>query len=330
MHVTLSRLGSVRYALNTMASRTLRQPTHLVLDYDGTLTVNDTMSVLGELPKSPKMTWQQITDAYMEDYAVYKKQPYPWKNYSREEYSGWLASRKWLEENSAKRVQEACFFRGVNHEDVNDAVSRSFQNGNLELRDGWEKLLELFLPDYDPKDGTAAPSRVSILSVNWSETAIRRALWQAASNLDHSEKHKLGRLINDMVIHANEIEGLGSPLGSSGRVCRAVGQDIRTSDDKLRCLSKSRGRGEEGNSPFLVYVGDSSTDFDSLCAADLGVWICAVPESDYTETFAESFKPLNFVPPPLTSFGTGAGKDALFYWAPNLHQVYEVLSRERE
>lgn len=329
MHVTVSAFRHFsRACYSTMASRKLRRPTHLVLDYDGTLTVNDTMAVLGELPKSPKMTWSQITDAYMEDYAAYKKQPYPWSKYDREEYSGWLASRKWVEERSAKRVQEVCFFRGVTTQDVNDAVSRSFRNGNLELRHGWEQLVELFLADYSAADGTSAPSCVSIVSVNWSETAIRSALCEAALNLDEPDPlrdYKLCHLLNDMPIHANEIQGLASPLGSSGRVCRPPGQDIRTSDDKLRYLPTPNVKSGD-HAPFVVYIGDSSTDFDSMCAADLGIWVCPVSESEYAKTFAETFKPLDFVPPPLTSFESGTEEDALFYWTPDFQTVIDVLA----
>lgn len=313
-----------------MASRRLRQQTHLILDYDGTITVKDTMAVLGELPKAPKMTWKQITDAYMEDYAAYKKQPYPWKNYDRKEYSAWLASLKCVEDRSARRVQDACLFRGITHQEVNDAVTRSIQNGKLEIRDGWEMLIQLFLPDYDPTDRMSSPNQVSILSVNWSETAIRRALWQAAAGSSaHPEMDTLCHLINDMVIHANEIEGLGSPLGSSGRVCSPLGQDIRTSDDKLRYLRAALGP-QGDDKCFVVYVGDSSTDFDSLCAADLGIWICPVPEAQYAQAFAKAFKPLNFVPPPLTSFDHGAGEHALFYWAPDFYAVHEALTVESE
>lgn len=326
MHVTFK---SSRLVHTMMTSPRLRQPTHLVLDYDCTLTVHDTMAVLGELPIAPKMSWRQITDAYMQDYALFKKQPYPWNRYDREEYSGWLASRKWVEDHSARRVQDACFFRGVRNEHVREAVSRSLQKGSLRLRDGWEKLIELFLPDYDQQAGTFTSSCVSILSVNWCETSIRQALWQAAGSLTHPEKDKLRHLINDMVIHANEIEGLGSPLGSSGRVCRALDHDIRTSRDKLRYLPTPRGQ-RDHSTPFVVYVGDSSTDFDSLCAADLGVWLCDVPESEYAQAFADAFKPLNFVPPPLTLFGRESERPALFYWAPDLFAVRAVLIDDGE
>ncbi|CZT18493.1 uncharacterized protein RCC_04338 [Ramularia collo-cygni] len=310
-----------------MSSSRLRQATHLILDYDGTLTVKDTMALLGKLPESPTTTWEEIADAYIQDCATFKKQPYPWNKYDRQEYSNWLASRRWLEERSATRVQDAAFFRGVTHQHVNATVAESWENGSLELRNGWEKLMELFLPDYDVTNGASSPSRVSILSVNWSETAIRRAIWQAATTLHHPEKDKLCHLINDMLIHANEIEGLGSPLGSSGRVCRGPDLDIRTSRDKLRHLPPSQGaRGSDA--PYLVYVGDSSTDFDSLCAADLGIWICPVSESEYAQAFADVFKPLDFIPPPLTSFQHAGGKDALFYWAPNLQTVYDALTIE--
>lgn len=311
-----------------MTTRKLRKPTHLVLDYDGTLAVKDTMAVIGTIPESPPISWDEMTDEYMKDYAEYKKQPFPWKKYDRTEYSGWLASRKWVEERSARRVQDAGFFRDVSNESVRNAVSRAFQNGNLEMRDGWEKLVELFLPESDSTHSTRSPSCLSILSVNWSGAAIRHALWQAAHDIaDHPEREKLCHLVNEMAIQANEIEGLESPGGSSGRVCRESGQDIRTSDDKLRYLPPRR-QAQQNSTPYVVYVGDSSTDFDCLCAADLGIWICPVPESEYKEAFADAFKPFNFVPPPLTSYKPGCDEAALFYWAPDLHSVYEALTVE--
>lgn len=325
MHVTLPALRHISTrTCQAMATRRLRQPTHLVLDYDGTLTVKDTMAVIGTIPDSPPMSWDEITNEYMKDYAEYKKQPYPWKKYDRAEYSDWLASRKWVEERSARRVQHAGFFRGVSNESVRDAVSRAFQNGNLEMSDGWEKLMELFLPDSD--SSTRPLSCLSILSVNWSGAAIRHALWQAAYDIaDHPERDKLCHFVNDMPIHANEIEALESPTGSSGRACRESGQDIRTSDDKLRYLPPRRGA-QQDSTPYVVYVGDSSTDFDCLCAADLGIWICPVPESEYKQAFADAFKPLDFVPPPLTSYKPGCDEEALLYWAPDLHSVYEALT----
>lgn len=307
-----------------MAQRKLRRPTRLILDYDGTLTVKDTMAVLGDLPKQPKMSWQEIVDAYMKDYATYKDTPYPWKNYDREEYSGWLAARKWVEQNSAQRVQDAAFFRGVTTGDVKEAVTNCLDNGELELRRDWKELFELFLPSYNASDGTFLESSIEILSVNWSETAIRQALFQSTQRSGKNHNEQLCHYINDIKIFANEIEGLASPYGSSGRVVRPLDADIRTSGDKLRYLKVSAP--SAAFEPFTAYVGDSSTDFDALCAADLGVWLCDVAEADYEKASMETFKPLNFVPPPLHSVSATEDFPALFYWAPDLRSVIDVLS----
>lgn len=309
-----------------MAQRKLKRPTKLILDYDGTLTVKDTMSVLGSLPKQPKRTWQEIVDAYMQDYAMYKETPYPWINYGREEYSGWLAARKWVEQNSAQRVQDAAFFRGVTLDNVKQSVSKALDSGELELRRDWSELFALFLPHYSPTDGTFKDSSIEILSVNWSESAIRQALWQAVYR-EHNAKTQPGTLnyyMNDMKIFANEIQGLGSPYGSSGRLVRPLSADIRTSGDKLRYIEASTK--SAGPKLFTVYVGDSPTDFDALCAADLGIWLCNIVEAEYEIAAKETFKPLNFVPPRLSSVLDLDHTEALFYWAPDFRSVIEVLS----
>ncbi|EME39282.1 hypothetical protein DOTSEDRAFT_83088 [Dothistroma septosporum NZE10] len=282
----------------------LNRPVHLILDYDGTLTIRDTMSVLGKLPKDPRMAWRDIEEAYIKDHQQYKNEHFDWIHYDHTEYSKWLMTRKAVEQKSAKRVQDACFFRGVTHEDVNNRVDESLCNGELQFRAGWLDLFALFLANYDPTVGMPKRSRISILSVNWSEAAIRRSLWQAARLSDHPKKAAICCYINDMDIRANEIEGLGSPNGSSGRVCRPLpSSDIRTSDDKLVHMNAMRDAQITANGDdhhcagSIIYVGDSSTDFDSLCAADLGVWLYDVDESEYKETFTEVFKPLQMIPP---------------------------------
>ncbi|EGP86064.1 uncharacterized protein MYCGRDRAFT_74145 [Zymoseptoria tritici IPO323] len=303
--ITEAPSSSVRHRTSfAMASHRLKRVTHLVLDFDSTLTVKDTMSVLGDIPASPKLSWNQISDDYTKDYNTYKNEPYPWKDYDRKEYSGWLEARRWVEARSAKRVEDAGFFRGVTLEDVKQTVARSLESGNLQLREGWVKLFELFLPDHDDTSGVIHGGGLSIDS--------------------------LCRLINDMHIHANEIEGLCSPLGSSGRVCHPLNMDIRTSADKLRYMPPSR-RMWGGVGPHVIYIGDSSTDFDALCAADVGIWLCDVPELQYGPTFKKMFEPLDFVPPPLVSWREhGTDKKHLFWWAPNFDVVLEHLGTSRQ
>lgn len=305
-----------------MAPRRLDGPTHLIFDFDGTLTVNDTMVVLGRLPKNPPISWDEIAAAYMKDHQAFKETPYPWKNYDEEEYSGWLASRKWLEQRSAQRVQDSGFFRGVTLEDVSRVVATALDDGSLQFRQGWLDLFELVMPT---DTYTAHASKISIISVNWSETFIRCALLEAARRSDHEYKEAICQYINHMKIHANEIHGLNRPEGSSGVVCRESGFDIRTSDDKLRYMPNVSPDPTDGSHPLVAYLGDSSTDFDCLLEAHLGVWIYSGSAEQYRQAFKETFKPFEgFVPQPLSD---GEVLTDAICWSPDFENVLKTLMR---
>ena len=306
-----------------MSNSKLFRPTHLVLDFDGTLTVKDTMNVLGQLPKVSNTTWDKILKAYVEDYTVYKNAAFPWKNFDREEYSKWLASRKWVEARSALRVQDGGFFRGVTLKDIDQAIVKAFETGELEMRSGWSKLFHLFT---DESNQAERGSRISIVSINWSQTFIRTTLLQAANNLGDD---RLCQYIASMEIHANEIDGLDSPGGSSGRVCRSSDTDMRTSDDKVsRLLQRHDVLANHKDRPFLVYVGDSPTDFDCLCAADLGVWLHDLPEREYEQYSVQLFSPLKFIPPPVERAAIASNDENLFYWAANFESVFNAITGE--
>lgn len=308
------------------AIRRLKRPIHLILDWDGTITVKDTMYVLGELPrardartakgrtsrssegidgKANATEWDYFVKSYMKDYDSHKSQHFP-KVSSKGEYTAWLASLKPVEERSRQRVSESGFFRGVKNEDVAMVAKHAVQTGKVQLRPGWTDLYELL------QSGNSSPaeSRLSILSVNWSATFIRNCLRSAAPE----ECTHLRKSIDDVEIDANEIEGLDLPAGSlSGQL---VG-DMHTSADKVARL-------QQFGSAFVVYVGDSPTDFDSLEAADVGIWLCDVPTFDAArEKFHETFKPLQLDLQPITDLKAGTG---LLYWSPTLELIADSLA----
>ncbi|KAM3415075.1 hypothetical protein BST61_g10210 [Cercospora zeina] len=298
-----------------MTSRKLKRPTRLVLDYDGTITKQDTMFILGDLPKqSTKLSWQEIVDAYVKDYAKWQNEKFDWKNYDATEYSAWLATRRWVEFKSAQRVQDCGFFEGVTEDDIEQAVQSALAGGQLQLHKRWDELFELFLPrpTTEPDD----ESSLEILSVNWSRTAIRHGL------LAETDDQSLQALIQHIPVFANQIQDLDAPDGSTGVIISPDGRDLRTNIDKLKRLK------ETARSPhvFTVYIGDSSTDFDCLCEADLGIWLYDVSENEYEEASRKVFSPLRYVPPPLSSLkDLEDGKKDMFYWAPNFDTVLDVL-----
>lgn len=273
------------------------------------------MFVLGNLPKqSTRWSWQEIVDAYVKDYTKWQNEKFDWKKHDATEYSAWLATRRWVELKSAQRVQDCAFFKGVTEDDIEKAVQGALASGQLELHKRWDKLFELFLPrpTTEPND----ESSLEILSVNWSRTAIRHGL------LAETEDQALQALIQHIPVYANQIRDLDSPDGSTGVIISPDGRDLRTNIDKIHRLR------ETARSPhvFTVYIGDSSTDFDCLWEADLGIWLYDVPEDQYEEASRKVFSPLYYVPPPLSALRDLDGKKDVFYWAPNFKTVLDVLT----
>lgn len=319
------------------ARRTTVRPIHLVLDFDGTLTVADTTPILGQISEQSRSCWDHVLNGWLSDYDVFKRTPFDWKDHGRAEYARWLDSRKWLEAGSAQRAQDCGMFCGVRIEDVNQAVRRAMEDGTLKLQDGWSALMSSVIGSLE------AGSKVSVISVNWSEAFIRRSLYDAAQNVEPSAAcSTLSSYINNMDIFANEIHGLASPEGSSGRTVRPFGTDLRTSGDKLRYFDEItrtsqgvKGAPDQGK-VMSVYVGDSATDFACLCQAGIGIWLCDVAEQSVSEKFQEVFKPLEAdAPIPLATL-KGLDRDALnarldadkslFYWASNLATIVDVLT----
>lgn len=307
----------------------LKRPIHLILDWDGTLTTRDTLEQLGKLPRakdarlqaaspdssvapnSTKTTWADLVEAYMIDYRKHEA-IHVTKSSNPQDLIHKLRSLQSVEYASVKRTQDAKFFHMVTTEDVVTVIRNALESGDLQLRSGWDALFQLFLPS-GPHLPTWRTSKISIVSVNWSETFIRWSLFLACkrlSCLDDTQKQRLGDMINDMRIHANEIHGLNSPQGSSGRL---IG-NLRTSMDKLRAMEGIVASSETSldDKPIVAYVGDSSTDYECLCAADIGVWISDVPESEVGANFEKVFRPL-----------TQETMD--FGWAPDLATVAQDL-----
>lgn len=306
-----------------------KQPVHLILDWDGTLTTRDTLEHLGKLPRardarlqaasvdhlvapvSTEMPWADLVEAYMVDYRAHEAK-FPATTSDPQDLVPYLRSLQSVEYASVKRTQDANFFYRVTTEDIITVVRSVLDSGSLQLRSGWDGLFRLFLPSASPSPTWSTP-KISIVSVNWSETFIRWSLFLASQRLPHlddGQKRRLGDMINDMRIHANEIHGLNSPHGSSGRL---IG-NLRTSKDKLWAMEGIVAMTEKNreDKPVVVYVGDSSTDYECLRAADIGFWINDVPECEVGAEFARIFRPLKH--------------EAMdFRWAPDFATIAGVL-----
>ncbi|KAK5681473.1 hypothetical protein LTS10_006004 [Elasticomyces elasticus] len=362
--------------------RYLGRPIHLVLDWDGTMTTNDTMAALGDLPKStylrklhasregdeenesgrptqsPKSTsrhgddplsksntqrldaypssqWSDLGTAYMKDYQAHKAAHYPKSDHvNHNNYVNWLDSLRPIEYASAQRAQSTSHFRGVRSSDVESHAKEAIEAAKVTLREGCITLLLMFVPDgtdYVPPAG----SKVSIISVNWSESFIRWALYHylavvlSSSRFNDVERCNLLEYISEMDIHTNEIHGLDHPQGSSGRLDGC----IRTAKEKLHYLPPARKYcQDEQDLPLVVYVGDSSTDYECLRNADVGIWLHDCGDGSVKERFRDTFQPLDVTgaTPCHVSKSKAldqGGEKTWCLWARSLADVRDYLER---
>ncbi|KAK5681385.1 hypothetical protein LTR17_027462 [Elasticomyces elasticus] len=346
--------------------RYLGRPIHLVLDWDGTMTTNDTMAVLGDLPKStylrkrhespesneknesgrpikrhepmaargndpiskanthpldayPGSQWNDLGTAYMKDYQAHKPTHYP-----KSDHVDHNAYIKWLDS-----------LRPIEYANVESHAKAAIETQKVTLREGCTTLLLMFVPggrtDYVPPAG----SKVSIISVNWSESFIRWALYHyldvvlGSSRFNVAERANLLEYISEMEIHTNEIHGLDHPQGSSGRLNGC----IRTAGEKLRYLPPARKYcQDEQDLPLVVYVGDSSTDYECIRNADVGIWLHDCRDGSVKDRFRETFQPLDVegATPSHVSKAKGldrCGEETWCLWARDLADVGDYLER---
>jgi 2-hydroxy-3-keto-5-methylthiopentenyl-1-phosphate phosphatase len=315
-----------------------RRAVDLILDFDGTLTTSDTTTALALITEQSRSCWQHVLDGWLDDSKRFKKTPYEWSDYGHDDYSKWLDSHRSLEMSSVSRAQNCNMFKGVTIQDMRSAVDAALQSGEIRMRDGWHELIRMV------KDTQG--SRVRILSANWSETFVRTVLCAAVKQdaAIGDTASSLFDFFNDFEIFANEIHGLGSPCGSSGRLIRPFEAGIRTSGDKVKYFQHMTRRpdgpptgGHGHDAPLTVYIGDSATDYGALCQAELGIWLCDIPREDLISRFNKVFGPLKAIlPVPLTELEvnghvslkrTEGASTPSFYWSRDLHTIVECLRK---
>jgi hypothetical protein len=239
----------MRRAIQSLRSSMAPRPINLVLDWDGTITTKDTMFAYGKvadirdgrLGRNPTgtATFNGFGKAWMDDYTKHEQNYTPKAENRRHpsQESAWLKSLSAVETSSAERVESSGFFAGVTLEDVSDAAKVLLESGELSLRAGWEDVFSRAFRDsisQSHRDRGIPGLGVSILSVNWSESFIRRSLMTAASRASlGGGGGGLEALINgDIKIIANEISGLQRPDGSSGLLTDPDHAIVRTSFDR--------------------------------------------------------------------------------------------------
>ena len=249
-----------------------REPIHLYLDFDSTLTTSSTLSRLAQFALSVKSpfgsfeTMSALTSAYAADLQAHNDS-YPKPAAERimvvDEYA-YEASLEPVERASVERVEKAGVFAGVHAPAVlEQAAKAAITSGQVRLRPGWEDLVKTVLEG----SADAGPGAVTVISVSWSRTWVRACLAAAA---DAGPE-----LVGKMDILANEIDFEHPGSGMLDRRWPARDSGLWTGVDKVDAMleheQELQARSTSGVRPRTIYVGDSPTDLPCLVRAAAGI-----------------------------------------------------------
>jgi thiamine phosphate phosphatase / amino-HMP aminohydrolase len=247
----------------------------LVFDFDGTITVRDTIGTLanaalrfqerrrddigdgggGKDATELAASWKRVVSAYVEDCRRFTES-YAEPEASRRSVAAeirYLAALKTVEASSLARVEASGVFAGLDDASLFAMGQAAVRDGDVELRPGFGTLLER-------AQGRGWP--VGVISVNWSRAFIEGAL------------HPLR-----LPVYANDI----SPEGAIQGPPLLLGRRLTSSAGKLEVLREAFPDRSQGGSDRALYFGDSTTDLECLLQS-AGVVIAASEDTALIET----------------------------------------------
>ncbi|KAI4851124.1 hypothetical protein E4T44_02330 [Aureobasidium sp. EXF-8845] len=311
------------------------RPIHLLLDWDGTLTRKDTLSLVGNIayranPDKSLPPWSHFVNGWMTDYTEHasRYEPTTSARTTLDQERQWLASLASIENKSVHRVESSGIFKHVKPSHVDHTAASSIKSGDLQLRSHWDSLIYTLLP--------SSSNKISILSVNWSARFIRQSLLSASLNLTFPENEILSSYVQTMEIDANEISNLEHADGSDGKLSKVSSTGIRTSADKLlrlptRCQQKldepvSTKCPAEQADKIVIYIGDSATDLEALLAADVGICIRDDPMGSSQQELSDTLQRIG-VDIRCIDEGIDVKQKTghIVYWTHGFDQVREAL-----
>ncbi|KAI5795185.1 HAD-like domain-containing protein [Geopyxis carbonaria] len=238
---------------------------HLLLDFDETLTEKDTISRLAAAayslhsPSAPRIPpWSYFVQAYCADSASFSEKtqctfPETWTPIEKEICL--LNSVLPVEKASIERIENGGVFKGLRPAELGKVAVET-----VDIREGfWKDMLQ---PAWENKVD------VSVVSVNWSSVWIRETLRAAVSKESGDETlldSKLKIYCNDLVVDNN-----GITTGMFSRFFKEQNEGVWTVEHKYSVMQEII-KDVTAADGLVVYVGDSSTDLKCLHAADVGI-----------------------------------------------------------
>ncbi|KAI1476367.1 HAD-like domain-containing protein [Daldinia eschscholtzii] len=247
----------------------------IFLDFDGTITVEDTVGELANFAlrvradegEDLQKEWDAVVTAYVDDHSAHADgyHPPPHARSLPAQEVDYLRHMKTVETRSLGRINDCRLFRGISPTAFREAGRDLVRKGTIKLRPGFTRFVQERL-----KGGW----RVWVLSVNWSSAFIEGAC---------------GELSGVKVI-ANDVREDGSIAGPpilnpGGDVSRHGGEprNLTNSHDKLDAMKAVLEAEGLAGKPS-VYFGDSTTDLECLLAADMGFVVSDKEDSSLLKT----------------------------------------------
>lgn len=257
----------------------------IVLDFDGTITINDTTTTLGKYAVSKNggsTDWDYIVKAYnlAHENHVSEYSPRAADRTRVEEELAFLNSRHSVELGSLNRVEQARLFRNISPDDLYQFGQSAVETGVVSIRRGFRELR------------TRPPGRVAVVSVNWSADFVRGCC---------------GNINGELDVFANVVDFPG------GQIADPVLGPMLTAHDKFLALETLANRWGRGVGD-LIYVGDAVTDLECLLACK-GIVIA----DDASGSLLETLRRLSFEVKHVSDCKT----DFQLAWARDFHEIME-------
>lgn len=260
-------LSSLRFNLPPMADPlagwSTTRPVHVFLDFDGTITKQDTIGALGNFASgvnSKKSTWLSHCNWYQKEGETLTK-AYPISFTStaalenlgplgmKDRILGLLNAGVHLERLSVQLINNYRIFGDLPPHILYEAAQSLMRSkdsaDHIEIRDGFGDLLKYL---------AAKNSGATVLSVNWSDDWIKGCI--SPYRLDViSNTIRYGKIVGPGPELTNDPSGL-----------------LLTGDHKLAAMMAARKRlPTHGTDMEYVYIGDSMTDLPCMLECDKAI-----------------------------------------------------------
>lgn len=260
------------------ASTTEKQPPRpfaLYLDFDGTMTVDDTMAALAAYvgyennASKPLPKWSDFTRIYAAEKAALDARLV-------EDDDSYEDGLREVEEASAARVLSSGLFDNVTEHHMSHGAAVAVRSGSVRFRDGlWTLLRTAWRLITQAGEQGRGVGLVGVISANWSRRWILGCVtFEGGAEIAHGL---------DGTIEANELPGVGNGMPKA----------IRLRRDKALTLQAEMEKRRQSPAEKIVYVGDSATDIDCLRHAHFGICIRDEPMRSAQQELADRLKARN-------------------------------------